>query len=203
MLQEKDKQIEQLTRMLRQKQQLVETLRSQLEQGKRGSTVEVMDITVKNEGVALANREGVKVKEEAKEDMETSAEQPQPQRKMQTQCSQQTLFKLQQIHRLQVQQQQMQPEQSKQQQPQALQQQKLQQLIIQQSQQKQLQANQKKQQRPQKQQQQQKQQPLQTQQVSQVIMSNEQLKQNVFNNNLQGWFAKSLFSKWLLTDLLN
>ncbi|XP_012991549.3 myocardin-related transcription factor A isoform X3 [Esox lucius] len=36
MLQEKDKQIEELTRMLRQKQQLVETLRSQLEQGKRG-----------------------------------------------------------------------------------------------------------------------------------------------------------------------
>ncbi|MGH0118480.1 UNVERIFIED_CONTAM: hypothetical protein FKN15_054332 [Acipenser sinensis] len=34
MLQEKDKQIEELTRMLRQKQKLVETLRSQLEQGK-------------------------------------------------------------------------------------------------------------------------------------------------------------------------
>uniref|UniRef100_H3CF37 Myocardin related transcription factor Ab n=1 Tax=Tetraodon nigroviridis TaxID=99883 RepID=H3CF37_TETNG len=34
MLQEKDKQIEELTRMLRQKQRLVETLRSQLEQGK-------------------------------------------------------------------------------------------------------------------------------------------------------------------------
>ncbi|XP_047015355.1 myocardin related transcription factor Ab isoform X2 [Ictalurus punctatus] len=170
MLQEKDKQIEQLTRMLRQKQQLVETLRSQLEQGKRGSTVEGMDIIVKTEGVALANREGVKVKEEAKEDMETSAE-PQPQRKMQTQCSQQTLLKLQQIHRLQAQQQQqMQSDQSKQQQPQALQQQKLQQLIIQQSQQKQLQANQKKQQRPQKQQQQ-KQQPSQTQQVSQVFVS--------------------------------
>ncbi|KAM6957850.1 myocardin-related transcription factor A-like [Aplochiton taeniatus] len=36
MLQEKDKQIEELTRMLRQKQRLVETLRGQLEQGKRG-----------------------------------------------------------------------------------------------------------------------------------------------------------------------
>ncbi|KAJ7992578.1 hypothetical protein DPEC_G00280150 [Dallia pectoralis] len=36
MLQEKDKQIEELTRMLRQKQQQVDTLRSQLEQGKRG-----------------------------------------------------------------------------------------------------------------------------------------------------------------------
>uniref|UniRef100_A0A4W5PK72 Myocardin related transcription factor A n=1 Tax=Hucho hucho TaxID=62062 RepID=A0A4W5PK72_9TELE len=36
MLQEKDKQIEELTCMLRQKQRLVETLRSQLEQGKRG-----------------------------------------------------------------------------------------------------------------------------------------------------------------------
>ncbi|XP_053368056.1 myocardin related transcription factor Ab isoform X3 [Clarias gariepinus] len=118
MLQEKDKQIEQLTRMLKQKQQLVETLRSQLEQGKRGSTIEEMDITVKTEGVTLANREGVKVKEEAKEDMETSAEpQPQPQKKMQTQCSQQTLLKLQQIHRLQLQQQQhMQSELSKQQQ---------------------------------------------------------------------------------------
>ncbi|KAF5906325.1 myocardin-related transcription factor A isoform X3, partial [Clarias magur] len=183
LLQEKDKQIEQLTRMLRQKQQLVETLRSQLEQGKRGSTIEEMDITVKTEGVTLASREGVKVKEEAKEDMETSAEpQLQPQKKMQTQCSQQTLLRLQQIHRLQLQQQQqmqseqskqqqqqMQSEQSNQQQPQALQQQKLQQLIIQQNQQKQLLANQKKQQRPQKQQQQK--QPLQTQQVSQVFVN--------------------------------
>ncbi|XP_069052939.1 myocardin-related transcription factor A isoform X2 [Lepisosteus oculatus] len=39
MLQEKDKQIEELTRMLRQKQRLVETLRSQLEQGKRAGDV--------------------------------------------------------------------------------------------------------------------------------------------------------------------
>ncbi|KAF0025163.1 hypothetical protein F2P81_022044 [Scophthalmus maximus] len=41
MLQEKDKQIEELTKMLRQKQRLVETLRSQLEQGK---------VVVKKEG---------------------------------------------------------------------------------------------------------------------------------------------------------
>ncbi|KAG9340339.1 hypothetical protein JZ751_021451 [Albula glossodonta] len=39
MLQEKDKQIEELTRMLRQKQRLVETLRLQLEQGKRSEPV--------------------------------------------------------------------------------------------------------------------------------------------------------------------
>ncbi|XP_062859190.1 myocardin related transcription factor Ab isoform X1 [Trichomycterus rosablanca] len=174
MLQEKDKQIEQLTRMLRQKQQLVETLRSQLEQGKRAVTTESPDVSIKVERPALTNGEVVKVKEEAKEDMETSAE-PQTQRKMQTQCSQQTLFKLQQIHRLQMQQQQQQTaDQSKQlqrQKIQVLQQQKLQQLIIHQSQQKQIQANQKKQQRPQKQQQQQKQQPLQTQQISQVFVN--------------------------------
>lgn len=39
MLQEKDKQIEELTRMLRQKQRLVETLRSQLELGKMAGGV--------------------------------------------------------------------------------------------------------------------------------------------------------------------
>ncbi|XP_073351302.1 myocardin-related transcription factor A-like [Pagrus major] len=39
MLQEKDKQIEELTRMLRQKQRLVEVLRMQLEQGKNGGRV--------------------------------------------------------------------------------------------------------------------------------------------------------------------
>ncbi|XP_072524243.1 myocardin related transcription factor Ab isoform X2 [Salminus brasiliensis] len=185
MLQEKDKQIEELTRMLRQKQRLVETLRSQLEQGKRGASTEGLDISVKMERALLANGEAVRVKEEAKEDMETSTE-PQLQRKMQMQCSQQTLLKLQQIHRLQVQQQQqqqqlqqqqqqqMQVEQPKQQQQQPksqlLQQQKLQQLIIQQSHQKQKQANQRKQQRPQKQQQQ-KEQPLQTQQISQVFIN--------------------------------
>ncbi|XP_066519287.1 myocardin related transcription factor Ab isoform X3 [Hoplias malabaricus] len=180
MLQEKDKQIEELTRMLRQKQRLVETLRSQLEQGKRGVTKEVTDITVKMERAAPVNGEGVTVKEEAKEDMETSTD-PQPQRKTQTQCSQQTLLKLQQIHRLQVQhqqqqEQQMQVEQTKQQQQQQksqlLQQQKLQQLIIEQSQQKQkqVQTNQRKQQRPQKQPQQ-KERSLQTQQISQVFIN--------------------------------
>uniref|UniRef100_A0A3Q0SXZ6 Myocardin related transcription factor Ab n=1 Tax=Amphilophus citrinellus TaxID=61819 RepID=A0A3Q0SXZ6_AMPCI len=45
MLQEKDKQIEELTRMLKQKQRLVETLRSQLEQGKMAG-----GIVVKKEG---------------------------------------------------------------------------------------------------------------------------------------------------------
>ncbi|TSK14691.1 Regulator of G-protein signaling 9 [Bagarius yarrelli] len=59
MLQLKDKQIEQLTRMLRQKQQLVETLRSQLEQGKRGLTLEGMEIAVKAEDLALVSREVV------------------------------------------------------------------------------------------------------------------------------------------------
>lgn len=39
MLQEKDKQIEELTRMLRQEQRLVEVLRKQLEHGKRGGQV--------------------------------------------------------------------------------------------------------------------------------------------------------------------
>ncbi|KAM8725074.1 myocardin-related transcription factor A-like isoform 1-T1 [Acanthopagrus schlegelii] len=39
MLQEKDRQIEELTRMLRQKQRLVEVLRMQLEQGKNGGRV--------------------------------------------------------------------------------------------------------------------------------------------------------------------
>uniref|UniRef100_A0A3B5KNX6 SAP domain-containing protein n=1 Tax=Xiphophorus couchianus TaxID=32473 RepID=A0A3B5KNX6_9TELE len=46
MLQEKDKQIEELTRMLRQKQRLVETLRSQLEQGKMVAGA----VVVKKEG---------------------------------------------------------------------------------------------------------------------------------------------------------
>uniref|UniRef100_A0AAR2IIZ2 SAP domain-containing protein n=1 Tax=Pygocentrus nattereri TaxID=42514 RepID=A0AAR2IIZ2_PYGNA len=179
MLQEKDKRIEELTRMLRQKQQLVETLRSQLEQGKRGPATEGTDSSMKTERAALPNGETVKVKEEAKEDMEMSTEpqlQTQPQRKTQTQCSQQTLLKLQQIHRLQLQQQQQQQiqlEQTKlQQQPksQLVQQQRLQQLIIQQNQQKQLLANQKKQQRPQKQQQH-KERPLQTQQISQVFIN--------------------------------
>uniref|UniRef100_A0A3B3R754 Myocardin related transcription factor A n=1 Tax=Paramormyrops kingsleyae TaxID=1676925 RepID=A0A3B3R754_9TELE len=51
MLQEKDKQIEELTRMLQQKQRLVETLRSQLEQGKRvgAELQEVAGVRVKQE----------------------------------------------------------------------------------------------------------------------------------------------------------
>ncbi|XP_073684306.1 myocardin related transcription factor Ab isoform X2 [Garra rufa] len=109
MLQEKDKQIEELTRMLRQKQRLVETLRSQLEQGKRGAATEVMDNTDSGEIPLLSNGVEVKIKEEIKDEMDTSEDlqkQVQPQKKIQTQCSQQTLLRLQQIHRLQVQQQQ-------------------------------------------------------------------------------------------------
>ncbi|KAG7460087.1 hypothetical protein MATL_G00217380 [Megalops atlanticus] len=49
MLQEKDKQIEELTRMLRQKQRLVETLRLQLEQGKRGEAGDGAGVRVKEE----------------------------------------------------------------------------------------------------------------------------------------------------------
>ncbi|XP_048847529.1 myocardin-related transcription factor A-like isoform X2 [Brienomyrus brachyistius] len=48
MLQEKDKQIEELTRMLQQKQRLVETLRSQLEQGKQVGA-ELQEVRVKQE----------------------------------------------------------------------------------------------------------------------------------------------------------
>ncbi|XP_039509186.1 myocardin-related transcription factor B-like [Pimephales promelas] len=110
MLQEKDKQIEELTRMLRQKQRLVETLRSQLEQGKRGSAAEVTDNVGNAEIPLLSNGLEVRVKEEVKEEMDTSEDlqkQGQPLKKIQTQCSQQTLLKLQQIHRLQAQQQQM------------------------------------------------------------------------------------------------
>ncbi|XP_051530010.1 myocardin-related transcription factor A-like isoform X2 [Myxocyprinus asiaticus] len=109
MLQEKDKQIEELTRMLRQKQRLVETLRSQLEQGKRGAATDGMDSTITSEIPSLPNGVEVRVKEEIKVEMDTSEDlqkQVQPPKKMQTQCSQQTLLKLQQNHRLQVQQQQ-------------------------------------------------------------------------------------------------
>ncbi|RXN04684.1 MKL myocardin 1 isoform X2 [Labeo rohita] len=107
MLQEKDKQIEELTRMLRQKQRLVETLRSQLEQGKRGVAAEVTDNTGNAEIPLLSNGVEVKVKEEIKDEMDTTEDmqkQVQPQKKIQMQCSQQTLLKLQQIHRLQQQQ---------------------------------------------------------------------------------------------------
>ncbi|XP_056627605.1 myocardin related transcription factor Ab isoform X2 [Triplophysa dalaica] len=110
MLQEKDKQIEELTRMLRQKQRLVETLRSQLEQGKRGAAAEGANNTVDTEMLSLPNGLEVKVKEEVKEEMDTSEDplkQVQLQKKLQTQCSQQTLLKLQQIQRLQLQQQQL------------------------------------------------------------------------------------------------
>ncbi|XP_057213687.1 myocardin related transcription factor Ab isoform X2 [Triplophysa rosa] len=110
MLQEKDKQIEELTRMLRQKQRLVETLRSQLEQGKRGAAAEGVNNTVNAEMPSLPNGLEVRVKEEVKEEMDTLEDplkQFQLQKKLQTQCSQQTLLKLQQIHRLQLQQQQL------------------------------------------------------------------------------------------------
>ncbi|XDV44559.1 hypothetical protein PO909_012818 [Leuciscus waleckii] len=132
MLQEKDKQIEELTRMLRQKQRLVETLRSQLEQGKRGSAGEVADNMGNAEIPLLSNGLEVRVKEEVKEEMDTSEDlqkQVQPLKKIQTQCSQQTLLKLQQIHRLQVQQQQMLVDLPNVQNTQLLQQQKQQQQI--------------------------------------------------------------------------
>ncbi|XP_054913575.1 myocardin related transcription factor Ab isoform X5 [Poeciliopsis prolifica] len=186
MLQEKDKQIEELTRMLRQKQRLVETLRSQLEQGKMAAGA----VVVKKEGSeksrtpaeaklqtlikasstlqpALPNGAALTVKEEAEPEkgMEGVTEEAQAKRLAQPmQCSQETLLRLQQIHRLQLQQ----VEQKQQQQQAKLQkdsegkanlhkqqqqkkkeaqlllhQQQLQQLIIQQTQQKQLQAQQK------------------------------------------------------------
>ncbi|XP_029294334.1 myocardin related transcription factor Ab isoform X2 [Cottoperca gobio] len=49
MLQEKDKQIEELTRMLRQKQRLVEVLRMQLEHGSRGGAEPLVLVRVKQE----------------------------------------------------------------------------------------------------------------------------------------------------------
>ncbi|KAG7226499.1 hypothetical protein INR49_003819 [Caranx melampygus] len=193
MLQEKDKQIEELTRMLRQKQRLVETLRSQLEQGKmagglvaekEGSEKSKTSPEVKLQTLikasaiqppTLPNGVVVKVKKEveSEEEMEGITEEALGKKLAQPmQCSQETLLRLQQIHRLQVQQaeqQKQQLQQPKQQQsqvqlqkapeakanPQKQQQQKkeaqillqqqqhLQQLIIQQTQQKQLQAQQK------------------------------------------------------------
>ena len=126
MLQEKDKQIEELTRMLRQKQQQVETLRSQLEQGKR-----VAVATETPNGITEAllphgfappqlNSMTMRVKEEAEDEkimlttaaatvsvametQQTTSPQQTAQRKVQMPCSQQTLLKLQQIQRLQVQ----------------------------------------------------------------------------------------------------
>ncbi|KAL4658064.1 MKL/myocardin-like protein 1 isoform X2 [Arapaima gigas] len=90
MLQEKDKQIEELMRMLQQKQRLVESLRSQLEQGKRrGSDFpEVFAVKVKEEPLEtpaessccsycpltpdLAEKEAIRViiKEETEEELE-------------------------------------------------------------------------------------------------------------------------------------
>lgn len=184
MLQEKDKQIEELTRMLRQKQRLVETLRSQLEQGKMVAGA----VVVKKEGSeksrtpaeaklqtlikassaqlpVLPNGAALTVKEEAEPEkgMEGVTEEAQAKRLAQPmQCSQETLLRLQQIHRLQLQQAELQQQQAKlqkdsegkanphkqQQQKKKeaqllLHQQQLQQLIIQQTQQKQLQAQQK------------------------------------------------------------
>ncbi|XP_044035205.1 myocardin related transcription factor Ab isoform X5 [Siniperca chuatsi] len=188
MLQEKDKQIEELTRMLRQKQRLVETLRSQLEQGKvaggivlekdgseksRTSPEVKLQTLIKASAIqppTLPNGIVVKVKKEVEpeEGMEGITEEVQAKKPAKPmQCSQETLLRLQQIHRLQVQhaEQQKQTLQHSQVQlqkvaeaksnPQKLQQQKkeaqillqqqqqLQQLIIQQTQQKQLQAQQK------------------------------------------------------------
>ncbi|XP_055360234.1 myocardin related transcription factor Ab isoform X3 [Betta splendens] len=192
MLQEKDKKIEELTRMLKQKQRLVETLRSQLEQGKlaggllvekegsdksKASSEVKLQTLIKASAIqppTLPNGIVVKVKKETEveEGMEGVTEEAQANKQAQPmQCSQETLFRLQQIHRLQIQQ----AEQQKQQlqqlklhqgqvqlqkvevksnpQKQQLQrkeaqillhqQQQLQQLIIQQTQQKQLQAQQK------------------------------------------------------------
>ncbi|KAM3591675.1 uncharacterized protein V6R79_005739 [Siganus canaliculatus] len=183
MLQEKDKQIEELTRMLRQKQRLVETLRSQLEQGKMtsgivlekdGSEKSKAPCEVKLQTLIKASQiqpptlpngvvVSVKKEVEADEGMETTEEAQVKKPVQPMQCSQETLLRLQQIHRLQVQQaeQHKQTLQQAQAQPQKaaenkkLQQQKkeaqillqqqqhLQQLIIQQTQQKQLQAQQK------------------------------------------------------------
>uniref|UniRef100_A0AAQ4PLS3 SAP domain-containing protein n=1 Tax=Gasterosteus aculeatus aculeatus TaxID=481459 RepID=A0AAQ4PLS3_GASAC len=124
MLQEKDKQIEELTRMLRQKQRLVETLRSQLEHGKMTSgvvlkreeseksrTPEVkLPTLIKASAVqppSLTNGIAVTVKKEMEpeEGMEGVTEALQVRRAAPSmQCSQETLLRLQQSHRLQLQQ---------------------------------------------------------------------------------------------------
>ncbi|XP_072312671.1 myocardin related transcription factor Ab isoform X2 [Eucyclogobius newberryi] len=116
MLQEKDKQIEELTRMLRQKQQLVETLRSQLEHGKivkkededgKPTCVQVKPQTlIKASAIqppTLPNGVVLKLKrEDPEEKMEEETQTKKVAQPMQ--CSQETLLRLQQIHRLQVQQ---------------------------------------------------------------------------------------------------
>ncbi|XP_045065695.1 myocardin-related transcription factor A-like isoform X3 [Coregonus clupeaformis] len=191
LLQEKDKQIEELTRMLRQKQRLVETLRSQLEQGKqtglremeRGEIEGVQGVVVNGYAQeaqtkttpikastilhpSLTHGEMVRVKKEVEtqEEME-GVDETQPKGQPQpTQCSQQTLLKLQQIHRIQVQQQTQQLFQTQQQQQK---QQQQSQLLQQQKQQQLLQTQQ--------QQQQQQQQP--TQQQSQQLQQQKQQQQ--------------------------
>ncbi|XP_023251289.1 MKL/myocardin-like protein 1 isoform X8 [Seriola lalandi dorsalis] len=138
MLQEKDKQIEELTRMLRQKQRLVETLRSQLEQGKMAvglvsekeggekskTSPEVkLQTLIKASAIqppTLPNGIVVKVKKEveSEEEMEGVTEEALGKKLAQPmQCSQETLLRLQQIHRLQVQQAEQQKQQLLQQQP--------------------------------------------------------------------------------------
>ncbi|XP_055790217.1 myocardin-related transcription factor B-like isoform X8 [Salvelinus fontinalis] len=174
MLQEKDKQIEELTRMLRQKQRLVENLRSQLEQGLQTGAVREMEgeemegeqgvvmngyaqeaqtTPIKASTIlhlSLTNTDMVRVKNEVEteEGME-GVDEAQP-----TQCSQQTLLKLQQIPRIQVEQQTQQILQTQQLKQQQTQQQQTQQ---QQTQQQQTQQQQTQQQQTQQQQTQQQQ----------------------------------------------
>ncbi|XP_037133667.1 myocardin related transcription factor Ab isoform X2 [Syngnathus acus] len=181
MLQEKDKQIEELTRMLRQKQRLVETLRTQLELGKMtggvaaeregadkktpspiGKPPTLIKASAIEPPVLPDGPPKVKQEAETEEAMTGVTEEAQSKRAVQPmQCSQETLFRLQQINRLQVQQVEhlkhsrtiSEPKSNPQKQPepkkeskillQQQQQQQLQQLIIQQTQQKQLQAQQK------------------------------------------------------------
>ncbi|XP_075889741.1 myocardin related transcription factor Ab isoform X3 [Nelusetta ayraudi] len=118
MLQEKDKQIEELTRMLRQKQRLVETLRSQLEHGKvaegersRTSTEVKLQTLIKASAIqppTLPNGSAVSVKEEDPDEgmegitEECPAKKPAPQQQQQPpppHCSQETRLRLQQIQR--------------------------------------------------------------------------------------------------------
>ncbi|XP_030610853.1 myocardin related transcription factor Ab isoform X3 [Archocentrus centrarchus] len=125
MLQEKDKQIEELTRMLKQKQRLVETLRSQLEQGKMAGGIVVkkegseksrtcqevkLQTLIKASAIQppmLPNGIMLKVKKEVEpeEGMEGVTEEASSKKQaLPMQCSQETLLRLQQIQRLQVQQ---------------------------------------------------------------------------------------------------
>ncbi|TMS22219.1 MKL/myocardin-like protein 1, partial [Larimichthys crocea] len=148
MLQEKDKQIEELTRMLRQKQRLVETLRSQLEQGKMAGGLVLekegsdksktspefkLQTLIKASAIQppiLPNGIVVKVKKEVQQ-----AEQ-------QKQTPQQSQVQIPKVAEVKLTPQKLQ-QQKKEAQILLHQQQQLQQLIIQQTQQKQLQAQQK------------------------------------------------------------